>query len=532
MEEGVIEYDIDKIEAVSPLIWAQNRGLLTKSGEPFRVQEHSYQAKLMDTDKRVSNVKKGTQLGITLLYQILSIHGLIYKIYPQGILYMMPSEKLVERFSKLRFTPMFNSNPWLRQYLQVNNVNEKIINGGSLIFVGARAQKVGGTTVKDSDALRTFECDCVIRDEIDRHDMDMVEQSKQRLNYSLIRQEVNLGSPTYPEYGIDGMYDASDQGVWQIKCRSCSKYTCLERDWESAIIKVGGKWIRSCIHCQHEIYPNEGRWVLTYPDREEAGRWVSGFLSPRADLAVYMKRLLESEGNKRCEALRSIVGEAAIEAENQLSETVVLSRCGSDMNEFHSSVETSMGVDIGKKIHVVIGIRTARETYEILHVSRVNNLHELHDLAKNMNVKRCVIDSGPHDHGVRDFQRTEPYTVYLCQYSEQMPGKPRFDGKEGMVKVNRNEWMDKVHTVYSDNHIRIPRPSVEVNEYAYELTKTAKTIVEHPDTGVTRPVWIKLGADHYFHATLYFLLAAWQTSPRQRYHKEVKRPTHSVNKWR
>jgi len=523
---------VKKLMAADPLYWAHAMHLKTKSGLPYNLNSHNYQIDLLQTEKRVTNIKKGTQIGITLIEQIDAIHGLIYKRYPQGIFYMMPSEKLVERFSKLRFTPMFDENPWLKKYLLVNNVNEKIINGGSLIFVGARAQSVGGTSVKDSDAVRIFECDRIVRDEIDRHDVIIVEQSKQRLNYSLIRQEVNLGSPTYPDYGIDALYEQSDQRRWQIKCQTCGKHTCIEDSWESCIILKDSRWHLSCMHCHHEIFPTDGTWEVEFPNREEAGFWPSSFLSPRADLKTYMKRLLESEGTKKCEALRSIVGIASIEAENQLSDVTVLSRCTKDPNQMISTGETAYGADIGKQIHVVTGIRTSQDTYDILNVSRVNNLNELHDLALKMNARVGVIDSGPFDHGVREFQKTEPYKIYLCQYSEQMPGKPIFDSKAGMVKVNRNEWMDKVHAIYTENKIRIPRPSVEVNEYAREMTRTAKTIIENPDTGLIKPRWIKLGDDHYFHSTLYFLLAALRSSPRQRYQNKTNRPTHTVNNWK
>jgi len=522
---------LEKLMVSDALVWAHTKRLKTKSGLPYDIKSHNYQIDLLQTEKRVTNIKKGTQIGITLVEQIDAIHGLIYKRYPQGVLYMMPSEKHVERFSKLRFTPMFDENPWLKKYLLVNNVNEKIINGGSLIFVGARSIRVGGSSVKDSAALRTFECDRVVRDEIDLQDMDMVEQSKQRLNYSNIRQEVNLASPTFPDYGIDALYEQSDQRRWQIKCRVCGRHTCIEDSFPDCITLKDGIWRRSCLHCGKEIEPTDGQWVAEYPDRDEAGFWISGFLSPRADVAGYMKRYHSSEGNKLCEFMRSIMGTASIEAENQLSETTVLSRCTKDPNQFVSTGETSMGVDIGKQIHVVIGIRTAREAYDILSVMRVNNLTELHDLALKMNVHSCVIDSGPHDHGVRDFQRTEPYTVYLCQYSEQMPGKPKFDSKTGMVKCNRNEWMDKVHTTFTENRVRIPRVSGEINEFAHEMTRTAKTVIENPDTGLVRPRWVKLGSDHYFHSMLYFLLAASRTSPRQRSQTKINRPTHSVNLW-
>ncbi|KKK43399.1 hypothetical protein LCGC14_3168510, partial [marine sediment metagenome] len=331
------------------------------------------------------------------------------------------------------------------------------------------------------------------RDEIDLMDADMVFMSGQRLLRSKHGRISNFGSPTYPGYGIDLLYDESDQRKWQIKCSSCSKYTCLAETFPDCIIRKGGRWFRSCIHCQAEIFTIDGDWEAEYPDRREAGFWVSGLLSPLANLDDYMYDFNRIEGARMSEFMRSRLGIATTESENQLDEATVLSRCTSDPNQMVSIGETAMGVDIGKKIHAVVGIRTARDVYDILNVSRLDTLDELHDLALKMNVHSCVIDSGPYDHGVREFQKAEPYTVYLCQYSEQMPGKPKFDGKTGMVKVNRNEWMDKVHTTFISNKIRIPRPSKEVEEFAREMTRTAKTIIEMPETGLTKPRWIKLG---------------------------------------
>ena len=286
------------------------------------------------------------------------------------------------------------------------------------------------------------------------------------------------------------------------------------------------------MHCHSEIFVEDGHWEADYPDRREAGFWVSGFLSPLADLDEYMFQYHNVEGAKMSEFMRSTLGIASTETENQLEEATVLSRCTSHANQMISVGETVYGADMGKKIHVVFGIRTGRESYDILCVRRLDSLRELHDLALKMNAHGGVIDSGPYDHGVRDFQKTEPYVIYLCQYSEQMPGNPIRDRKSGILKCNRNEWCDKVHTTFTENNIRIPRVSPEMNEYAREMTKTAKTIIIHPDTGIPKPRWIKLGADHYYHATLYFLLAASQQSPRERHQANVKRPTHSVNKWR
>ena len=515
-----------------PLVWAHKKRLNLRDGIVFSLKDMSYLFDIISCDKKISNCKKGAQMCLTTAQFVRAIHACKYRKYDQNIMYMMPTVTAVERLSKVSLDPIFQYNPWIMKKGDTNTTMCREINGRSIVMVGAQPKKVGGSGTKDTDNLRSIPCDLIMRDELDLMDMDMVYMSKQRLKRSRFGHEVNFASPTYPGYGIDKLYEESDQRKWQIKCQSCGKYTCLGDTWPECIIQVAGKWIRSCMHCHKEIFVIDGSWQADFSGRREAGFWVSGLLSPLADLDEYMYQFNNVEGTNMSEFMRSTLGIATTEAENQLDEATILSRCTSNPNQMVSTCETAMGVDMGKKIHVEIGVRTAREAYDIICVAELDTLSELHDLAMKMNVHFAVIDSGPYDHGVREFQKTEPYTIYLCQYSETSPGKPKFDSKTGTVKVNRNEWMDKVHTTYINNNIRIPRPSNVINEYARQMTKTAKTIITHPDTGMTKPRWIKIGPDHHYHGTLYFLLAASRTSPRQRYQGTIKRPTHVINRFK
>ena len=527
----------EKLITVDPLLWAQYKKLSLRDGIKFTLRGMSYLFDIISCKKKTVNCKKGSQMCLTTAIFIRAIHSCKYHKYDQNIMYMMPTVNAVEKLSKVSFDPIFQYNPWIMRKGDTNTTMCREINGRSIVMVGAQPKKVGQSSIKDTDNLRSIPCDEIDRDELDLMDMDMVYMSKQRLKRSRFGREMNFASPTFPGYGIDAAYEDSDQNRWQIKCRTCGKHTCLGESFPNSIVQLDGKWMRACIHCHREIFVDDGIWIAEFPDRREAGFWVSGLLSPLADLDEYMYQYNNVEGAQMSEFMRSTLGIAITEAENQLDEVTVLSRCSSHPNQMVSTGETVMGVDMGKKIHVVVGIRTAREAYEILNVSVLEDdaqgqaLNKLHDLAMKMNVHSAVIDSGPYDHGIREFQRTEPYKIWLCQYSEQMPGKPKFD-KFGMVKVNRNEWMDKVHMTFIKNNILIPRPSIMINEYAHQMTRTAKTIIEHPDTGLKKPKWIKLGDDHHYHSTLYFLLAAYRTSPRPRSQMKVNRPSHSINNWK
>jgi hypothetical protein len=229
--------------------------------------------------------------------------------------------------------------------------------------------------------------------------------------------------------------------------------------------------------------------------------------------------------------MRSIVGIASIEAEDGLTEQEVLACCGNDSVRGYWDGETCMGIDDNKGLRVVIGRRIDKDVYEIYTVANLENLNQVHDLAVKMNVKYSVIDSGPFDHGIRDFQKKEPYKTWLCYYSEQMCGEPKWDNEAGSVKVNRNEWCDKVHSVVVDKKVILPRRSPTVNEYVSEMTHTVKALIKNPDTGISKPRWIKRGRDDYFHATLYFLLAASRMSPVPRSGKISPKPKHAINKF-
>lgn len=506
---------------VNVLTWAHLKQLNLRDGIKFSLAGRPFLRGIINYLKKILNIKKGTQIGATTTKFLEAAHGCLYRKYDQNIMYMMPTVKAVEKQAQVSFDPIFEYNPWLKKYLSTNSASIKSINGRSIVFVGAQPQKIGGTT-KDSANLRSIPCDVIMRDEIDLMDMDMVEKSKERLNNSKFRQEVNFGSPTFPGYGIDELYENSDQNKWQILCKACGKYTALCDSWKTCIIKINGRWIRACKNCHKEIFVQDGEWQPDYLDRREGGVWIDGWLSPMADLEGYMYRYEHAEGVKLSEFLRSIIGEAASEKEMQLTREDVIGQCNPSYgSQVYSSGETSMGIDVGKTLHCLVGNRTGRETYELLQLARVPlsvGFDGALDIVKKMTVKNCVVDSLPDIHAARTFQKNARKlgcNVTLCQYSEQMPGEPNWT-KDGLVKVNRNEWCDKVNDIFITKKMALPRQSEEVEEYAKEMTKTAKTLVPHPETGIQKPKWIKLsGDDHYYHSTLYFLLAASRTSPKR-----------------
>lgn len=509
---GIDSRVVRGLGAVNCLSWAMLGGFFIRPGERFSLAGTPYLLDLVHRGSREVVIKKGSQVRITTTKFLECVHGCIFGRFRQNVLYMMPTARQVEALSRISFDPILELNDGIRRYLETNTAYLKTFRGRSIYFVGAVPQKVCGT--KDSVSLRSIPCDLVIRDEVDLMDEGMVELSRQRLRDSELKLEWSFSTPTYPGYGVDKLWQSSTQNHWEIKCSSCWHYTCLGRDFPRSVGVIDGRWERICVKCGKRIDVKDGQWVPAFPDRSIEGFWVDGLMSPRADLGQDMARLerMEMESNRygRSEFLRSVLGIASLEADYRLVEEDILSCCQLEPRWSSYEGPSAMGIDVGNRLHYVIGIRVSGQTWKVLTAGEEDSFDGLLLLIHRFGVRSLVIDAQPDIHASRDFLRRlsgKGVRGYRCYYSELMPSEVETDELEGRIKCNRNEWCDRVYSLVKDRQIQFPAAASLPSDFPSQLTQTARTIVENEQTGVKKPRWVKLGDDHYFHALLYFLLA-------------------------
>lgn len=503
----------EKLTAVDPWYWAKLNKIKLQGGY-FSVDGFEYQAGVMQCKSRHKVIRKAAQMGFTEGEVLSTLHGLIHGRYKRGSLYLFPSETDVSDFSKARFNPLIQDNrSTIGSYVRhTNSVGIKRIGNAMLYLRGARATSRIEGVKSDSSRLRSIPVDKVTRDERDLMADLMVEMSKARMFQSDVREEVDLSTPSLPDYGIDTLYQESDQRRWLVPC-SCGKWTCLGETFPDCIKFRDGVAYRSC-QCGKELDPRLGEWVALYPDREIAGFWISQLANYRFPAIDIWKAYSEPRNDDLSEFYNSIMGLPYAAVENRLTPQSVYNLCSGEMMAVSSGQRTAMGVDVGKKLHHVIGYRKDRKNYEIIHVGEAESWEELHDIRKKFNVTSCVIDAGPEIHAPKVFQKAEPIRIFLCRYSDHMPGGPQWDAKEKIVKVNRTEWCDTVHSMVMNERISLPRRSPVIEQYVRQMTNTAKKLVTNVETGSSKYVYKKLsGGDDYFHATLYFLLACHRTAP-------------------
>ena len=485
---------------------------ITLSHSPWTLKGHEYQLAWMQEQAPEQCFIKGAQTGATEALVLRTLHGMIYGRYPAGALYLFPTRDDVKDFSKARFDPLIELNPAINKYVQNTDAqNIKQIGRGFLYLRGARVTKNVGGSKKSSSQLKSIPVDRVVFDERDEMDDDMVELARERVSHSLIKEIISLGTPTIPDYGIDKLYQASDQRVWMIKCVKCNKYTCLELEFPGCIRRNGdGTATRVCIHCGTEIYPHNGEWVSQYPTRSLVGWWISQLNSLYVDPAYILDLYEDPPNGNLSEVMNSKLGRAYIPAENRLTSGEVYACCGPDPSLLKHEGPCCMGVDVGNPtLHVVVGHKKTRHNIKVIWMGRVSSFNDLHDIAQRYGVKSAVIDLKPEIRKVREFQAAETFSVFGCDYVETRLGMTAWDEKDRIIKCNRTEVCDQSHDFFIvPGKLELPRRHQELDQFAKEVCNIAKVLEEDSDTGARVYRYKKLGPDHYRHAVNYMILAS------------------------
>lgn len=501
----------EAMRRASSAFWAATSDLLV-DGSIFSFHEHEYQIEPMNSLAPVECARKGAQIGWTTITMLKSMHRLINRVYKLGVLYLFPTRDDVLDFSKGRFNPLVTDNLELSKHIMdTDAANIKRVGRAMLYFRG----------MKSRSQLKSVPVDLINFDELDEMDPKMVDLALERLSHSETKHVSYISTPTLPDYGIDVKWQRSTQNLWMIKCKGCGNWTCLEKEfedrgWENqkAILQVrsgsngGFKAIRSCTKCEREIYPRDGTWVESYPDRKDVmvGRWISQLNSLRVDPMVILEAFQDPKRSVK-ETYNSKIGMPYVEAYNRISIDDVYKLC-SNMGIQSSDIgPCSMGVDQGKGLHVVIGRRDSGKKGRIVYLNELKDWSELDKLMKGFNVYRCVVDAMPEMRNARAFAERFPGRVFLNYYNEHQKGGYRWNEETLTVSSNRTESLDASHKDIMDEQVVLPKRCDVLDDFAKHMHSVAKKLEEDDETGSKRYVYLKLGADHYRHAFNYECMA-------------------------
>jgi len=507
---NLISKETSLSEIETPPLWEWvTRESIMLDGRQFSYKKHEYLIEPYKDMHPWQVEMKATQLGLTSKALLRTVYGCRYGDY-RGILYLFPSRTDVTDLSKTRLNPLIEDNPdTIGQWIaETDSANVKKI-WNSYLYLRGMKSRVG---------LKSVPIDFAIFDELDEAPQNAVDMAMERMAHSDIAHVMFLSNPTLPDYGIDKLFQETDQQYWLLKCEKCNEYNNLVETFPDCLRSYRGKVYRACIKCGGELNPAIGEWVAKRPSiTEKRGRQYSQLYSqskansPEAILHKF------NTTNNLTDFYNLKLGLPYVDAANRLSIQEVLDCCENYGIESSSNEGTYMGVDQGAQLHVVIGKRGEPKD-KIIYVGKLigNNeddktdysgWKELEELMKRFKVMRCVIDALPNTKNARIFSERFWGKVFLCYYNEHQRGNYRWNEKDMVVYANRTESLDASHREIVEQNVVLPRKSDTILEFAEHMHNVAKRIETDDESGSSRYVYVKLGDDHYRHAYNYECMA-------------------------
>ena len=481
--------------------WAvQNIRLDTR---PFSFDGHEYLRAIYDDSSPHIVLSKAAQIGGTTWGILRSLHACMQGL---NVIYYFPTRTDVLDFSRSRVGPLLEDNPFLaRRLTDTDTAGLKRIGDAHLYFRG----------MKSTVGMKSVPADMIVFDELDETTPDARTLALERLGHSDYKRVIELSNPSLPGYGIDEQYERSDQRHWTLRCPSCNHWAALEKEFPSKLgqeVKIirprgDGTYYRACPKCSKELDLVQGEWVADFPDRPIHGYRVSQLFSPKVDPGDILEEYRSTRFADRFYNLK--IGIPWADLERRLDPGTVLSLAGDVTGWRDGDHVCCMGVDTGKKLHVVILRRSRRgkQLVTLIDLRICSTFEDLDDLMGRYQIWKCVIDGLPETHATRDFARRHRRKVYLCFFNESQRGSARWDRKDQKVEINRTEALDMSRAVIREKGAILSRGLPLLQEFARHMSCDAKRLDENPDTGEKKYRYVRTGENHFSMAFTYACMA-------------------------
>jgi hypothetical protein len=530
-------------EPTTPLEWA--RAFRRPDGNPFTLDRfRPVQALYKDDHPHIVVIKPSqrgvSEYAINLAFFALEWGARRWADHKDGlnVAYIFPTKTALSDFSKERISGMKRESAHMLALLgsaEYNDVTFKQFGGSFLYLRGGWSE----------EALESFPADVLILDEYDRLDPKAISLAQKRLNASEIGREVDISTPSVPGYGIHRSWLESDQRIYEQPCPHCAAWNRYEfmtdvycdgeprvtgnkpedgwSVWPTEEILKSKVTLR-CPRCKRDVEDEgrlaEGRWRPLEPSiRGKRGYWIPALAFPYVSLQKLAVASV-SEIPAEIETFwRGDMGQPYDAKGSRVTEEMLLKlsaeMAGGRLPETGWS-DTTMGVDIGARLHYRISSRADSDGYVYTRVmGAVSTWPELDVLMEQFRVRSCVVDALPEIHDAFEFSQRFPGRVLRAQYPTRhnFAGK-RFDVKqdEGIVNINRVAMMDAVYASIATGRERWPKSVIEAAEV--KLHMTAPVRVTHDNAaGQAVPDWVHAAPDHLYHACVYDMVARMAGQP-------------------
>lgn len=480
-----------QLEKSSVIAWILLNGFVNEYNKPLEFVNHRFLLDYMEDNHPVIVTKKAAQIGMTVAEAVKSFHTAAYR--KLNIIHTLQTADVIKGFVAPKVNPLIEYNPKIKQLVKMDSESLKQIGDNFIFYRGAQSE---------SQAIN-ITADVLLIDEYDRSNQRVVEMYASRLDASEYKWRRYFSNPSAIGFGVDGLYNQSDQRVWIIACSHCGHraYIDFEPNDDKCHFLDIEQAIYACGKCGKEIYKEEkinGEWVPRYPDRDWHGYWFSQMMSPH----ITAKEILEKYQNSSTEFFYNFVlGKAYTPTDLIVNRETILR---STKPLIIPKTNVAIGVDNGVTKHWV-----AATPQGVFAYGKTNDWKDIEKLHLMYNAV-MVIDAMPDFTIPKRLVEKYKGKIFINYYKQDTKnlGTVRWGEKKdfGVVYSDRTKIMDMVATEITEQKILFRQKPHEMNDYISHWENTFRTL-EVDDKGAEKGDWVSQGPDHLAHATIYMRVA-------------------------
>lgn len=468
--------------------------------------------------------QKASQMGFTEW----SLNRTMFSmdILKEDVLYVLPNTRPdASDFSIGRFDAAIEESPQLSQmFSTTKNVGLKLLGTSALYIRGSNSRS----------GLKGLPVGLLVLDELDEMEDKQILLALQRLAGQEKRTELMLSTPSIPSHGINNYYVDSTQDHFFFPCHSCNRSIELTFPDNIVIIGEDAKDPRVeeshyiCNHCKAVISPQQkklqmqqGQWVSSFKQRNAIGFHVNHMYSTKLDAGYEAKAYLHSltDPSAEQEFHNSNLGLPHVVADAMITDEMVSNCIGTfRKHQFFTNGLVTMGIDVGKKLHVEICLWRVNgqagfdvnsySTCQVLWQGTKDDFLELDMLMHSYHVNFAVIDENPDRRSGLQFANRWPGRVKLCRYPVGMNSRTVMvaSDDEHLISVDRTSWLDQSLGRFRKGTISLP---IDVSlDYRQQVTAQVRVPGKdkrgNPTTAYKTP---GNKPDHFGHARNYAEIA-------------------------
>lgn len=416
-----------------------------------------------------------------------------------SIIHTLPTADFSLDFVKSKVDPIIRANSDIFDInKRIDSTRHKQMGLSHFFYRGTYTEKEG----------ISITADVIINDEYDRSDLNVVGVFESRLDFSDYKAKWRFSNPSVPKYGVDALFQESDQRHWFIKCSHCNEWQFMS--WPGSIDFKRAMFI--CLKCKKEITDEDrinGLWIQKYKNRDMHGYWVSQLFCVWHTAKDILNKY---KTQKRDVFYNFTIGVPYVGSDVSVRREHIL-RCLEETSLSSSKSQTKVvGIDQGGTFHIVVGGLDG-----IDRIYTVSSWNEVTEEIGKIKPELCVIDGLPETAKVAELQDKFGSNVIFPSFYKDNPADPRIHRWEkqrkekaySAVYIDRFRSIDNLMAEVFEGKIRIymtsKSPMVEVLIAHFEGMYRTQKENKH---GQTVNLWeSSTKNDHFVHAMNYWVAA-------------------------